>query len=475
MKATTSSRGKRFGELNRRMAASSALQQAGWVTGVFILLQMLRLAANIVLAHLLAPAIFGVMTLVNSLRAGVELLTDVGIGQNIVVSERGDEPGFYNTAWTVQVLRGIGLTLIGALTAWPIAWLYGRPSLFPILLLCSAIFFLTGVQSPARFLMQRRRHVRNLMLVDALNQVIGVTVAISFALIMPTVWGMTWAMVISGALFALVSYAIMDVRTLSLRIEREHLHTILHFGKWIFASSLVYFAASNFDRLYLPAHMSLALFGIYGIARSMSELATTLMQRVGGAIIFPAVARESATLRGRMPRIAKLRSTGLALVSTALGGAIAISDLFVTAAYDARYAAATVILPMLLAGAWFSVHAAVSESVLLGLAQARRIAGANLLKLIALVTLVTFALMRGNVLVAFACLALGDVPRYFALLSAQNRVGLRFGRQDAALFVLMIFTAAAVRSLLVTIGFADGFISSVQGPEIELLLAGAVG
>lgn len=461
--------------LLRRITSSSALKQAGWVTGVFVVIQVLRLGTNIVLAHLLAPAIFGVMALVNALRAGVELLTDVGIGQNIVVSARGDEPGFYNTAWTVQVLRGIGLTLIGALSAWPLAWLYDNPSLFPILLVCSAVFFLTGINSPARFLMQRRREVRNLSLLDALNQTMGMVVSIGFALVMPTVWGMIWALVVSGMLFAAVSYAVMDVRTLSLRIEREHLHTILHFGKWIFASSLVYFAASNFDRLYLPAHIPLALFGVYGISRSMSDLAAALMQRVGGAIVFPAVAREGASLHERMPRIVKLRSAGLALVSVGLGVGIAISDLFVILAYDHRYAAAAVILPMLLAGAWFSVQAAISEAVLLGLARPSRAALANLLKLVVMVSLVTLALAGGHLLLAFLILALGDVPRYFALLIAQHRARLRFGGHDAALFLLMLLSALAVRASLVGLGFADGFISGAQWAEIGILLADTKG
>ncbi len=267
----------------------------------------------------------------------------------------------------------------------------------------------------------------------------------------------------------------MDVKTLSLRIEREHLVTILHFGKWIFVSSLVYFAASNFDRLYLPAQIPLALFGVYGIARSMSDLATQLMQRVGGAVVFPAVARESASFQERMPRIVKLRSAGLALVSVGLGGGIAISDLFVTVAYDARYATAAIILPMLLTGAWFSVQAAIAESVLLGLAQPSRAAMANLLKLVWTVSLVSLAFARGNLLVVFLVIALGDVPRYFVLLVSQHRSRLRFGSHDLALFLLMLLSAIAFRASLLGLGLADGFVSTTQWADIQILLASATG
>lgn len=455
----------------RKISSSSALGQAGWVTGIFVFLQVLRLGSNIVLAHLLAPAIFGVMALINSLRAGVELLTDVGVGQNIVVSKRGDEPGFVNTAWTIQVVRGIALTVIGVIAAWPIAWLYGQPSLFPIFLVCSTIFFLTGIHTPARFLMQRRREVRNLSLLDAVQQTTGLVVTIGFAAAMPSVWGMTWALVVSTALTAAISYTLMDLKPLSLRIDREHLSTILNFGKWIFVSSLVYFAAANFDRLYLPVHIPLALFGVYGISRSMTDLATQFMQRMGGTIVFPAIAREGASLSQRMPRVIKLRSAGLALASVGLGGGIAIGDLFVILAYDDRYAAAAAILPTLLFGAWFSVQATIAEAVLLGLAKPSRAAMANLFKFIFIASAIPLAFAHGNLFLVFVILAAADVPRYFVLLVAQHRSGLRFGFHDLALFLLMVLSAIAFRAPLVYLGLADGFVSAAQWSEIQVLLA----
>lgn len=475
MKESSLLQESRLRTLLSRAASSAAIGQASWVTGIFVVVQVLRLGTNILLAHLLSPVIFGVMALINALRVGVELLTDVGVGQNIVVNKRGDEPAFYNTAWTVQLLRGVGLTAVGMLAAWPLAWAYDRPALFPILMVCSAIFFLSGVQTPARFLMQRRRDVRNLSALDAFHQVIGLVVSVGFAFAMPTVWGMVWALVVHAVICAVISFKLMDVRTLSLRLDREHLSAILHFGKWIFLSSLVYFAAMNFDRLYLPVHIPLALFGVYGIAKSMSDLASQFMQRIGGAIVFPAVARESGSLRERMSRIVKLRSGGLALVSAALGGGIAVSDLFVILAYDARYAAAALLLPMLLLGAWFSVQAAISESVLLGLAQPSRAAMANLLKLLLMTAAVVFAFEHGNLFFVFLVLALSDAPRYFVLLAAQHRAGLRFGAHDLGLFLLMLLAVVVFRAPLVGLGLVDGFISSTQWADIQSMFAGVTG
>lgn len=447
-----------------------AFRQAGWITVVFAILQILRLASNIVLAHLLAPAIFGVMALINALRSGVELLSDVGVGQNIVVNARGDEPAFYNTAWTIQVMRGAVLTLVGLAVAWPISWFYGEAFLFPLLMICSTIFLLTGFNSPARFLLQRKRDVRRLTMFDLLDQTLNMTAMICFALIMPSALGMTLALVAGSTLTMIISFFQLRGMSLRLKIDREHLASILSFGKWIFASSLIYFAASNFDRLFLPTQIPLALFGVYGISRSMSDLATMFMQRLGTQLIFPAVAQENASFGQRMSRIVKLRSIGLGLVSIALGGGIAISDVFVNLAYDSRYATAAIILPMLLLGAWFSVQSAIAEPVLLGLGQPSRTAGANFIKLALAVVLLPLAFGHGSLILGFGIQALADLPRYFVLISAQHKAGLRFGWHDLGLFVLMLLSAALFRLPLMGLGIVDGFISSTQWFEISALL-----
>ena len=72
-----------------------------WTTGSFGLIQLLRLVNNVVLARLLSPPLFGLMLIVNSIRTGVELLSDVGINQNIVSNRKGHTPVFYDTAWTI--------------------------------------------------------------------------------------------------------------------------------------------------------------------------------------------------------------------------------------------------------------------------------------------------------------------------------------------------------------------------------------
>ena len=97
------------------------LKGVGWTVGAFGVGQLLRLVTVVAIARLLAPELFGIMAIVNSLRTGVDLLSDVGITQNIIQNKNGDDPDFYNTAWTLQLIRGPVLWLLCSAAAVPLS------------------------------------------------------------------------------------------------------------------------------------------------------------------------------------------------------------------------------------------------------------------------------------------------------------------------------------------------------------------
>ena len=76
---------------------------------------ILRLGSNLILTRILFPEAFGLMALVQVVLAGTEMFSDFGIRGSIVQSSRGDDPVFLNTAWTVQIGRGVLLGLGGNL------------------------------------------------------------------------------------------------------------------------------------------------------------------------------------------------------------------------------------------------------------------------------------------------------------------------------------------------------------------------
>jgi O-antigen/teichoic acid export membrane protein len=432
--------------------------------------QAIRFGSNVVLAALLSPAIFGVLALVTAVRTGVELLTDMGISQSIVVSDSGDEREFVETAWGLQVARGLALAGIGALVSFPMAWLYGQSELGPLLLVGSLGSIISGLARPGPALLQRSRQMDRLIVQRLAVAVSGALISIAFAAALPTAMSLIMANVVALCAATIVSYLILPLPGYRPRILPVYQRKIVSFGKWIFLSSVVYFFATNFDRLYLPAHIPLAVFGVYGIARSLADVVVQTVVQVNQLVVLPAVVQSKNALHERRARLGRMRFFGLAAIDAAIGLLIASSDLIILTVFDARYSLGAVILPILLVGSWFAIHASVCEFILLGLGNARPMLGGNSARFISAVLGLPLAFSTSGLLAGIVVIAFSDLPRFAWLTWQAARQRVSFASQDPLLFTVMIGTALGARELFVAAGLADGMISSVQRAGLGTLL-----
>ena len=430
--------------------------QAAWVVAPMGVGVALRLGTNIVLARLLAPEIFGLMLVVNMLRTGTELLSDIGIGQSVVRSKREPDHAFLDTAFTIQLLRGAVLTLVMVALAYPLALLYGS-EFEEILLTVSVIFLITGLQSPALFLMQRNMQLRPRAALEVIVTVFQCSTTIGLAFFFPTVWALVWGLLLSTAFGTALSYFVGDRRIPRLRLHRDHLREIVHFGKWIFFATLIYFAASSTDRAFFGAMLPMAAVGIYSVARTFSDMVGLLAQRLGAFLVFPKVANLRSQDRVVAARVKQARRHTLTLVALGLGTAIAGADAFILVCYDARYHSAAFMLPVLLFGAWFGVLAIFGEALLLGCDRPAPGAFANGGKFVTLAVGLPLALTSAGMFGGLLVLALAEVVRWLILSRALLKEKMAFFGDDVVLTVLLVIVAVVVKLALSAIGVVPDF------------------
>lgn len=433
----------------------SLVVKLGWTTVTHAIVQGLRLVNNVVLAHLLAPALFGLMVIVNTVRIGVELLSDVGVGQNIVSNKDGAKPEFYDTAWTLQVMRGLVLGTLFFLFTRTIADAFDQPALIEILPVVALLFVFQGFESAGRPLLQKRMELERLSLFELAGAAFSLIAHVILALITPTIWALVLGSVISAAATLVLSYFLIPGLRHRFLLNRPSVRQILHFGKWIFLSSILYFAAANFDRLYFATTITLADLGVYGIARALSDMALHLAIRCSNMLVFPAVAAMSVPAPEIRKRILHGRRTLLFTTAVAMGLLVALADALVSLLYDPRYAAAGQILPILLLGSWFAILATVNDSIMTGIARPGAGAVGNAAKLISYVVGVPLAMYHYGFYAAVAVLSAGEVVRYVVLWLASRRQALAFARDDLALTAIFVLVIVAGREFLWFIGLTE--------------------
>lgn len=130
-----------------KFLSSTSGRGASWTTFGFVATYGIRLLSTLVLTRLLAPDVFGLMSLVWVFIGAISMLSDIGTIPSVIRSPRGDEKVFLDTAWTIQAVRGFWIGGLTLLIAWPISRLYDEPQLFPILCTVAVMPVIDGMNS----------------------------------------------------------------------------------------------------------------------------------------------------------------------------------------------------------------------------------------------------------------------------------------------------------------------------------------
>jgi O-antigen/teichoic acid export membrane protein len=431
-----------------------------WTIGTFGLAQAIRVVTSVVLARLLAPELFGIMLIVSSLRAGIELLSDVGIFQSMVYNRNANEPEFYNTAWTLGVVRSAILWLIALAITAPVAHFYQSSILFLIIPLTAFNMVLVGFTSVSRILLRKRLQIVKINLLDTTVSFTSSAVSILLAYLSPTVWALVFGGLFSSALTMIGSHFLLSDVTQRFYVSKRFAREIVHYGKWIFLSSTVYFLATNFDRLYLPKVIPLELLGVYGIAISISGLLGMLVIQLGQDVLFPFISAHLDVPRPELhEKVAASRARFLALAALGFSLFVATADLAIKLLYDARYQAASWMLPILFAGSWLSMIAHLNEATLLGLGAPSYSAIGNTLKFAFILISLPLSVKSYGLLGGIVVVALADLCRYVPGFLGLRREHFSFGMQDITFTMAVLILTALWEWVRTIIGLGTSFAS----------------
>ncbi len=264
-----------------------AMRSSAWTLGGYGVAQAIRLASNLILTRLLFPETFGMMALVTIAMVGLQQFSDLGIGPSINQNRRGDDPGFLDTAWTIQVVRGFLLWAATCALAWPVSQFYGEPQLLQLLPVTGLTLVISGFNPTRIETANRHLMIGRVTLLDLASQIVGLAATIGSAIAIHSVW----ALVIGGIAAAIAKLVFCKLflpgPSNRFRWEPAAAHDLIHFGKWIFVSTICGFMIAQGDRVILGKYLSLEMLGIYNIGYFLASFPLLLGGAVVGRVMIP--------------------------------------------------------------------------------------------------------------------------------------------------------------------------------------------
>jgi O-antigen/teichoic acid export membrane protein len=416
-----------------------ARRAAVWTVAGFGSGQALRFASNLVLTRLLFAEAFGLMALVNSLVMGLHLFSDTGVGPSIVRDRRGADPAFLDTAWSVQVLRGLLLWAIACAAALPFSRFYGEPELASMLPVVAFASVLAGFNSTRLFTLDRNLDQQRVMLIELATQVIHVGTMIGWALVHRSVWALAVGSLASAGAKLALSHVALAGRRHRFHWDPDAAASLFRFGRWVTISTALLFLSGQSDRLIFGRLVPIDSLGVYSIGLMLATFPTALALQLTSRVNFPLLSRvhlaggpfDREFRRARWPLLV---ATGWVLAGLTGGGTVAVRLLF-----DPRYEAAGWVAQILALASWLIVMEAPYRSALLAQGRSAQVAACNAAKLVGMAVLIPLGYRAFDFPGAVAGYAGSELFRYVlaaALAGAPRR--LRSLGQDLRLTALMV-------------------------------------
>jgi len=381
----------------RRSAAvpslrSLAIRGSSWTLAEYVVSQILRLGTNIILTRLLVPDAFGVMLVVNAVIQGLQMFSDLGLGQNIIQDKRGEDARFLNTAWTVQVLRGFVLFLGALALAGVSTHVYtDMPELLYLIPVCAIGTLISGFNSVNLYLLNRRLQLLRLSLINVGAQCITVACMVAWAMVWPSVWALVSAHLVASITRLIASHTLCPGPRAKFEWDPEAARSMFRFGRWIFLSTVFGFIAIRGDAFIFGLVESAAFMGVYAIALFLNQGMVQALHQIAGRVLFPIYARlaESGPERLRQ-QMFRMRAVLMALSVPAVCAIVVFGSDIVSLIYDDRYDEAGWMLELLSAGAVASVIGSTIGPVLLAVGDSFRFMALMAIRTVILIASMAF-------------------------------------------------------------------------------------
>lgn len=318
-----------------------------WTIAGFGLSQAIRLANNLLLTRFLAPEHFGVISIVTVYLIGLAMFSDLGIGTSIIQSEKSNDNRFLNTAWTLQVGRGFVLWLFCLLSAWPLANFYDKPILMYLIPVSGLTALISGFNSTTIFTLGRNLNIKRVVINDVFGQLSGLFMMLSLAYVWPSVWvlviGSLW-----GAVFTLLASHSLD-KTFKNRFvwHKESALSLIHFGKWVFLSTMCAFFVNSGGTLILAKFLTASTLGLFAIALNLAKIVELVFNHINSKVIFPLFVNfKQANPQDLRKKVIKIRVAIMAILLPPLLIMVLFADELVGFLFDIRYQGAAWILQL---------------------------------------------------------------------------------------------------------------------------------
>jgi lipopolysaccharide exporter len=244
---------------------------AGWIVGWRMATRVLGLCSTLVLARLLLPSDFGLVALATAFVSSLDALSLLGV-DDALIRIKSPRRALYDTAFTINLIRGVATAALLFILARPIASFFNEPRLANVLFALATGAVIVGGHNIGTIDFRRSISFHKEFLLFVIPRSVSVLVTVSCALTFHSYWALVAGIISGRGLLTGCSYVMHPFRP---RITLSAWRELASFSFWTWLLSIVGLVRDRTDSFFIGRVLDARAVGMFAVATEIASLPST--------------------------------------------------------------------------------------------------------------------------------------------------------------------------------------------------------
>ncbi len=366
---------------------------AGWVVAMRVAVRGLGILSTLILARLLVPDDYGLIAIATLMATAIEILSSFNF-ELWLVRHKDPQPPDYNTVWSLGLIRATVTATIMAALAVPVGAFFAEPRLGDVVYVLAFAIWIGALGNVGVVDFQRNLQFDKDFRYFAGSKLVAFVITVSCAVIWRNYWALVAGIAAGHVVKLALSYTMHPYRP---RWSLAQWRPAFEFSKWLLAGNLLTFAYKRSDTFILGKLMATQTVGIYSMAFTLANLASTEVVTPIRRVLLPGYAKllgdHDALCNGFVNGFAVIVMLGLPIAA----GIGLTADPLVRVALGEKWLATIPVVQVLSVYALASIGLANQGPLLVALGRTRLMSMLMLLAAVVLIPAFWFAVAHGGI------------------------------------------------------------------------------
>ena len=271
-----------------------AMNGGKWITLSTVISTVFQFVQIAILARLLAPSDFGVVSISNLIIGFFGVFANLGFSNSIIYKQESDRTVLSTLYW-LNMLVGVVIFVVIQFSAPAIVSFYGEPKLERVLQFSSWYFLIVYLGQLYMFLLEKELRFKSVATVDIVGTIIGsvttITLAYSGFEELSLIIGQLVSQTVKSALQIMLGWPLFKP---AFRFAIGKIQEHLRFGIFNLGDGVLGFVQSNADNFFIGSILGVKMLGYYTLAYQLA--------------IFPIIRLNPIILQVAYPILAKMQN-----------------------------------------------------------------------------------------------------------------------------------------------------------------------